>query len=214
MKRSLNYFPAFFLLFPLSLMAAEPGEESSERHRKIENITVEQDELQADVQELVAEQTDKEVIRMLEECQEFMNEAIDGLERYDTGGKTIAAQTDVIKKIHEAAKQRASSCGNGSMDSMLQMMEGMMGQEKKDSSGNEQEGNENDSPGKGGNGEGEAKKQPVTGNNTTERKHPRRLPKSGGKEDISYPREFSKAMDAYNKSLESSAPALQPAINN
>lgn len=205
-------FPCLALVFLGKLEAAQensPEKAPAELQGKIEKVTVEQDELQADVQELVAEQTDQEVVQLLEECQGFMNEAIDGLENYDTSGKTIAAQTDVIEKFFEAAKKKASKSGNGGMNGMLQMMQGMMGQMGQDPSGkdgDEKEGEGNSTPGKGGNGEGDAKDSPSTGS-YTEKKGPRRLSKAGGKGDIPFPKEFSKALDAYNKSLEKTEPS-------
>lgn len=198
--------------------------------QKVEKVMVEQDELQADVQELVAEQTDEEVVSLLEECQGAMNEAIDGLEAYNTGGTTIAAQTEVIELIFKAADKKASSSNNsGGMQGLLQMMRGMMGEDyaaegksdgegegkgDKEGQGNgdgdgdkegdakgEGKGKGGDSPGKGGNGAGSVKND-LNDGTMTEKKEPRRLPKSTGKAGVAYPKEFSQAMDAYNKSLE------------
>lgn len=66
-----------------------------------------QDELSADVQELIEEQTSEQVITLLGEVEDIMGEVIDNLDARDTGGGTIAAETEVIEKIFEAAKKRA-----------------------------------------------------------------------------------------------------------
>ena len=65
-----------------------------------------QDELSADVQDLIEEQTDEKVIQLLEQVEEIMAEVTDELDQHDTGGATIAAETDIIEKIFEAAKQK------------------------------------------------------------------------------------------------------------
>lgn len=228
--------------FPLSLLAffgmtlspaaeeSSPAQEETQENvlkQKVEKVMVEQDELQADVQELVAEQTDEEVVSLLEECQGAMNEAIDGLEAYNTGGSTIAAQTEVIELIFKAADKKAGSSGNaGGMQGLLQMMRGMMGEDyaaegqgdgegegkegkgKGDGDGDEKgdaegegKGKGGNTPGKGGNGGGSVKND-LNDGAMSEKKEPRRLPKSAGKAGVAYPREFSQAMDAYNKSLE------------
>ena len=57
-----------------------------------------QDELSADVQELIEEQTSDKVIELLGEVEDIMGEVIDNLDEHDTGGGTIAAETEVIEK--------------------------------------------------------------------------------------------------------------------
>ena len=57
-----------------------------------------------------------------------MDEATDRLAEADTGGETIAAQTEIIEKIHAAAKEKQSQGGGGkSGGAMMDMMERMMG---------------------------------------------------------------------------------------
>ena len=76
-------------------------------------LSLEQDELSADVQELVDEQTDPEVVKLLREIEITMAEATDLLEQTNTDGATIAVETEVIEKIFEAAKKKKQKSGGG-----------------------------------------------------------------------------------------------------
>lgn len=73
----------------------------------------EQDELAADVMELAEEQTVPKVIELLGEVEVIMGEVVDGLYEDQTGGETLAAQTEIIEKIFEAAEQRQQQSGGG-----------------------------------------------------------------------------------------------------
>jgi hypothetical protein len=84
--------------------AAKHGEGS-------QNLAVEQDELSADVVDLIEEQTDEKVIGLLEQVEEIMAEVTDSLDQTNTSGGTIAAETEIIEKIFEAAQQRAQQNG-------------------------------------------------------------------------------------------------------
>lgn len=78
-----------------------------EQHgEKAQLLSIEQDELSADVQDLIDEQTDAEVIGLLREIEVIMADATDLLEQKNTGGETIATETEVIEKIFEAAKKK------------------------------------------------------------------------------------------------------------
>ncbi len=76
-----------------------------------QKLAGEQDELSADVQDLIEEQTNEKVIVLLEEVEEIMAEVTGSLDDTNTGGKTIAAETEIIEKIFEAAQQRAQQSG-------------------------------------------------------------------------------------------------------
>ena len=90
----------------------EAQKQAAEKHREgSQNLAGEQDELAADVQDLIEEQTDEKLIALLEEVEEVMAEVIDSLDETDTGGPTIAAETEIIEKIFEAAKQRSQQSG-------------------------------------------------------------------------------------------------------
>ena len=88
------------------------------------------------------------------------------------------------------------------MGSMLEMLQNMMnggkdvgeGQEP----GNQPGGKPGDQPGQGGSGGGEAGGKTGDPDNTAENST-RRVPKNSGSSGSSLPREFQKAMDAYNK---------------
>lgn len=66
----------------------------------------EQDELSADVQDLIQEQTNPKVLKLLNEAEDLMGEATERLENKKTGGATIAIETEIIEKIYAAAKQK------------------------------------------------------------------------------------------------------------
>jgi hypothetical protein len=113
---------------------------SGETQEESAKIADEQDELSADVQQLVVEQTIPKVIELLTEVEDIMDEATD-LAEADTGGETIAAQTEIIEKIHAAAKEKQSAKGGSSKPggAMMDMMERMMG--KKPEEGKPKKGN-------------------------------------------------------------------------
>ncbi|GAA5121464.1 hypothetical protein JIN84_00765 [Luteolibacter yonseiensis] len=191
----------FFLLMPCLAMA---GEEVVEKHREGSNkVADKQDELAADVQQLVIEQTVPQVIEMLNEVEKIMDEATDQLAEADTGGNTIAAQTEIIEKIHAAAKEKQKQQGGGqSSEAMMDMMERMMGKkpdgEKK---ANGKNGEASDEGSYGLTGESDSANDNdagITGGKT----ETRRVPKAGGGAGAALPEEFRKAMDAYNRGVE------------
>lgn len=173
-------------------------------------LATEQDDLSADVQDLVDEQTNPKVIELLREVEGIMADAIDQLEKKDTGGATIATQTEVIEKIFEAAKkkqQQGQGQGQPQDQGMMEMMKNMM-EGGKDVGEGKKPGGEGKKPGEG-EGEGEGKGgggkgsgggggKPESPDNTAEGGE-RRVPKNSGSTGSSLPREFQKAMDAYNK---------------
>lgn len=76
-------------------------------------LSIEQDDLSADVQDLIDEQTDPKVIQLLSEIEITMAEATDLLEQTNTGGATIAVETEIIEKIFDAAKKKKKQSGGG-----------------------------------------------------------------------------------------------------
>jgi len=98
--------------------STEPIEESvqqalKQHGEKAQSLAIEQDELSADVQDLIDEQTDAEVIGILREIEVIMADATDLLEQKNTGGATIATETEVIEKIFEAAKKKQQNQKKG-----------------------------------------------------------------------------------------------------
>ena len=162
-----------------------------------------QDELAADVQQLVIEQTHPKVIELLESVEATMGDATDLLAESDTGGPTIAAQTDVIEKILAAAeeKQQQQGQGSGSGGAMLDMMREMAGK-----------GKAGGKPGKPGQGQGDKAGQGQKGDSSSEntnsqgssngKSEERRVPKASGKAGQGLPQEFQSALDAYNRAAE------------
>ncbi|PQJ27844.1 hypothetical protein [Rubritalea profundi] len=169
-------------------------------------VAREQDELSADVQELIQGETNAKVIDFLAEAEELMAQATDRLEELDTSGATIAIETEIIEKIGAAAKQKQQSGeGEGKSGALMEMMQQMMGQGS--------EGKKpGDKPGKGPGGKTGGEGQEAdsgTGNETSREKsdgktESRRLPKKSGSAGTELPREFNKALDAFNKGLNTS----------
>jgi hypothetical protein len=155
-------------------------------------VADEQDELSADVQQITIEQTVPKVIELFQEVEGIMDEATDWLAEYDTGGRTIAAQTEVVEKIFEATKERQKQGGSQAGGAMMDMMEKMM-EEGEGKEGEPKKGNKpgdsdlaNDATGGAGDGKSEV----------------RRVPKAAGTSGPPLPEEFRKALDAYNRGME------------
>ncbi len=200
---------AILVAAPMVMLAAEPTvAEIAEKHRDAANeVADRQDELSADVQQLTIEQTVPKVIELLNEVEDMMDEATDHLAEAETGGKTIAAQTEVIEKIHEAAKAKQQQSGSGaSGGAMMDMMERMMGKEP---------GGKAKGKGKGGGPSEQGGTEGQTGdsdsaNTTTNgevggKLEVRTVPKAGGSAGRNLPEEFNRALDAYNRGAEKKA---------
>jgi hypothetical protein len=193
------------LVLPLSLAAEEqPAQDTLEIHREgSAKLAEDQDELSADVQQLVIEQTMPKVIELLEEVEGIMDETTDRLDETDTGGETIAAQTEIIEKIHAAAKQRQSQGGSGeSGGAMMDMMERMMGKKPGGKGqGQGKGGQPGDQAGEGSTGLSDTGNEGAAGD-TGGKSETRRIPKAAGSSGLEIPEEFRKALDAYNRGTE------------
>jgi hypothetical protein len=191
------------IAFATSLISVR-AEEPIEQHRQATaKIADHQDELSADVQQIRIEQTSSQVIELLDQVRTVMNEATDQLAASDTGGKTIAAQTEVIEKIHAAAKEKQKqSGGSQSGGAMLKMMEHMMG-EKSDSpqSSGAQPGDAGEKAGETGQGTGAAAGDQIN-DSPSAKDDTRRIPKASGEAGRTLPDEFQQALEAYNRGLE------------
>jgi len=185
--------------------AGEPaaGEQLRFHREGSTKLADEQDELSADVQQLVIEQTIPKVIELLGEVEQIMDEATDYLLEAETGGKTIAAQTEIIEKIHAAAKQRQSESGSGESGSaMMDMMERMMGKQPGEGKAPGQEGDQpGDQAGQGGTGESDSANE-ASGGDTAGTVETRTVPKASGTAGRGVPDEFRSALDAYNRGVE------------
>ena len=164
-----------------------------------------QDELSADVMELVESQTVAGVIELLEEVEQIMAEVTDDLIEAETGGPTMAAQTEIIEKILAAAKKKQQSSqgkseeSKESMGAMLDMMERMMGKKPGDKKGPPEEGKKPSDKGDGGGvtGDSDTKNGMVDGG-VGEESVERVIPKGSSPAGRSLPNEFRKLLDAYN----------------
>lgn len=184
--------------------AEKEPDDSTARHREgSTKIADKQDELAADVQQLAAEQTMPKVIELLNQVESIMDEATDQLAAHDTGGGTIAAQTEIIEKIHEAAKEKQKQGGSQSGGAMMEMMERMMdkpvdGDQQKQKGKGEKPG---DQGGFGMTGDSDAANTADNGT-TGGKSEARRVPKAAGTAGRALPEEFQKALDAYNRGAE------------
>lgn len=157
-----------------------------------------QDELAADVQQLAIEQTHPKLIELLNAVEQAMDEASVRLADLDTGGETIAAETDVIEKIFAAAEEKQKqSEGGDSSGAMLDMMQRMMGREPAPQPGGQGE-KPGDQAGEGATGESDTANS-ATGGTSSGASEKRRVPKSSGTAGQGLPREFQDALDAYNR---------------
>lgn len=199
-------------LFLLSVLASglavavpEVQPDIAGKHREgAEKVAEEQDELSADVQQLTVEETVPKVVELLEEVESIMDEATDWLMEPDTSGRTIAAQTEVIEKIHAAAKERQKQQGSGQAGgAMMDMMERMMGKEPGQQGGQKPgDPQAGDQPGTGlKGGLSDTPNDAVTGA-ANEKMEERRVPKAAGTAGKALPEEFRKALDAYNRGAE------------
>ncbi len=192
---------------PLLAAAEEknPDQVLAEHREGAARVADQQDELSADVQQLTIEQTVPQVIELLNEVEAIMDEATDQLAEAETGGTTIAAQTEIIEKIHAAAKEKQKqqgSCQSGS--AMMDMMERMMGKNP-DGEGEGKEKGKGDQPGEnsgnGASGESDAANEKTAGQ-AGGKSEARRVPKASGASGQVLPEEFRKALDAYNRGAE------------
>ncbi len=178
-----------------TVKAADIRKKHAKESAKVAN---EQDEISADVQDLIQDQADPQVINLLNQAESLMVEAIDLLELKKTGGNTIAIQTEIIEKIIDAAKkkqQNSGAKGKGQQDSMMQMLEDMRGKGKKPS--DKKGKKEGSNPGKGSEGTTDKESKLFKGpaGNTKEE---RLVPKNSTTPNRTLPREEQRALDAYN----------------
>jgi hypothetical protein len=168
-----------------------------------EELAYDQDELTADVMELVEDQTVPQVIALLEEVEKTMMEVTNNLVETKTGGPTIAAETEIIEKIFEAAKQKKQSSeseeSEQSMGAMLDMMERMMGREPKNGKPGQQQGEQpGQQAGEGNTGDSDAANDPMSGGGEGQGEE-RTIPKGSGPAGRALPQEFRQLLDAYNR---------------
>ncbi len=200
MKTAL-FIPLLVLSGILPMSAEEALQDPVAKHQEgASKVADDQDELAADVQQLVIEQTVPEVIELLNEAKAIMDEATDLLAEYETGGQTIAAQTEIIEKIHAAAKERQKQQGSGQAGgAMMDMMERMMGKQPDGDQPGEGQGEQpGDSGGQGQEGESDSLNT-AGGGLSSGNKEQRRIPKAAGTAGRTLPGEFQKALDAYNR---------------
>ncbi len=192
---------AVISLIPLLAFAED---EALQKHRDgSAKIADQQDELSADVQQLVLEQTVPKVIELLNEVGTIMDEATDKLAEANTGGDTIAAETEIIEKIHAAAKEKQKQEGSGKSGSaMMDMMERMMGKKPEGEQPGKGKGEQpGDKAGDGQTGLSDSANG-APGGEVGGKSEARRVPKSGGSAGQALPEEFRKALDAYNRGAE------------
>jgi len=190
------------LLAPAALLADEPelGEVIQRHQDGSRTLSDRQDELAADVQQLTIEQTNPKVIELFRAVEDAMDEASERLYEMDTGGETIAAETEVIERIYEAAKEKQKQSGGGSQagGAMMDMLGRMMGKGQGQSQGKQPGKGAGDTGGEGQTGDSNTANQGIAGTNEGAVEE-RRLPKGAGKAGRSLPPEFQDALEAYNR---------------
>jgi len=162
-----------------------------------DKVSIDQDKQSGDVQELLTEQTDPKVIKLLTEVEVLMAKTTDRLEDANTSGETIAMQTEIIEKIYEAAKAKNASSPSGGPPSpgssaMLEMMEQMMGKGQGQPA-------ESKKGGEGSTGDSDAANTENSGDIKRNTSGERRVPRAAGKSGAQLPAEFQRAIDGYNK---------------
>ncbi len=194
---------AIFVGWIPPVFAAEekkPDEILAEHREGANKVADKQDELSADVQQLTIEQTVPQVIELLNEVEKIMDEATDQLAAAETGGTTLAAQTEIIEKIHAAAKEKQKQQGSGQSGSaMMDMMERMMG---KTPDGEKEGKGKGEKPGETGGDGATGASDAANGGTAGEaggKSEARRVPKASGSAGHVLPEEFRKALDAYNR---------------
>lgn len=212
-------FPAMILALSLPCAAAPaPAPEYSAKHKETASkLAVQQDELQADTSDLILGETNEEVVELLKKCRHAMNDAVDLLEVYNTGGQTLAAQSDVIELIYQAAKAKMTGAdgqpkpGGRALMDMLRQLLGMDhdAQSAEQQEGGDEKGQEGSQKGSGNNsGRGTNGKSNMASSQDKGVSNPdtavetRSVPKSTGMFADDMPSEFRKALDAYNKTLQ------------
>jgi len=204
MKIFLKLFLLFACLPTTAIAEGVATAHAVTQHREgASKVADQQDNLAADVQQLTLEQTVPQVIQLLTEVGEIMDEATDKLTASDTGGTTIAAQTEIIEKIHAAAKAKQQQQGSGQSGSaMMDMMERMMGQAPDGDKAAKGKGDKpGDSGGQGVTGLSDTVNEAVTGRGDG-KTEARRVPKASGSAGRGLPEEFRDVLDAYNRGAE------------
>jgi hypothetical protein len=188
---------------PATLMAGDkPAEDAAAKHREgAAKVADQQDNLAADVQQLTVEQTIPQVIALLKKVEEIMDESTDKLADSDTSGATLAAQTEIIEKIHAAAQEKQKQQGGGkSGGALMDMMERMMGK-KPDGDGKGKGEKPSDQGSQGVTGLSDTANEGVAGRGDG-KTEARRVPKASGSAGRVLPEEFRNALDAYNRGLQ------------
>lgn len=204
-----------WLILPLltGLLNAEP-QPPQEHAKNAEKLANEQDELSADVQQLVAEQIAEPVIKLLKETESLMGEATEQLAKHDTGGQTIAIQTEILEKIYEAAKAKQQQKqqqqgdpsqqgdqqqqGSGSGSGMMKMLENMLGKGQEQKAPGQPGQQAGDQAGQGQTGDSNSANQNANGA-ANGKSETRKVPKAAGTGGAAVPEEFRQALDAYNR---------------
>lgn len=199
--------PTLPLLFSVGLFAAPASAADdpdlarmlADHQEQSRELADQQDELAADVQQLTIEQTDPRVIDHFRQVEDIMDEAAELLFEHRTDGPTIAAETEVIEKIYDAAKQRQQSSGGESQagGAMMDMLERMLGREPGQQPGPPQ-GKPGDQGGEGMTGDSDSPNERIPGA-ADGAVGERRVPKGSGTSGRTLPSEFRPALDAYNR---------------
>jgi ribosomal protein L17 len=200
---ALEFFLTMTPVVPAEEKPKDTAQKIADHQTGSKKTAASQDSLAADVQQLKIEQTDPKVIELLDSVETMIDEACENLLEFNTGGETIAAQTEVIEKIFEAAKKKQSKGESQGAQGMMEMMKRMMGEgaegdEKKGDKPGEKPGQK---PGEGITGESDSANTANGGPGAGQKSTERRVPKASGDPGQAFPEEYRKALDAYNRAL-------------
>lgn len=208
------------MILALSLPCAAAPEYSPKHKETASKLAGQQDELQADTSDLIMGETNEEVVDLLKKCRHAMNDAVDLLEVYNTGGQTLAAQSDVIELIYQTAKAKMTGAGGQPKpggQALMDMLRQLLGMDGDSQPAEQQEGEgegegegqsgfqkgKGNKPGEGADGKSNmASTQEKGVSNPDMAAETRSVPKSTGMSADDMPSEFRQALDAYNKTLQ------------
>ncbi|MEM6911614.1 MAG: hypothetical protein AAF555_08510 [Verrucomicrobiota bacterium] len=174
--------------------------------RETKTLADRQDELSTNLRDIIENQTNAEVITELEKIDFAMMDAVDLLDFNETGGETIAAETEVIELILAAAEKAAEQSqgqGDGTMGSMLEMLKQMAGQGQSSQPGGQGAG---DQAGLGMTGDSESANSLGQGTSQLDFGGERTVEKGGGSYRGPLPAEYQDFLSSFFQAADEPAP--------
>ncbi len=161
--------------------------ESAQQYGRIQNALAKQ------IQDIVQSPICSSVREVLQQVEVAMDDASKLLNKPQTDGETIAAETEVIELLSASCSGMGGGSGNGSGAGMMAMLQQMFGL----GAGSGQSG--------GGSTQGgwtDRANAPVTSSTTGDRSENRSVEKAGGHDASKLPAEFRDALESYFEAVE------------